>query len=88
MGGGSWGLLHPPYCLSPQKWHVPPGLVRVLSALLFLLVGCLLFVLAPTFVFCHMEGWSELEALYFVIVTLTTVGFGDYVAGKATFSFF
>ncbi|XP_049635661.1 potassium channel subfamily K member 4 isoform X2 [Suncus etruscus] len=63
-----------------KKWHVPPGLVRVLSALLFLLVGCLLFVLAPTFVFCHMEGWSELEALYFVIVTLTTVGFGDYVA--------
>ncbi|XP_054998199.1 potassium channel subfamily K member 4 isoform X2 [Sorex araneus] len=63
------------------KWHVPPGLVRVLSAMLFLLVGCLLFVLAPTFVFCSMEGWSQLEALYFVIVTLTTVGFGDYVAG-------
>ncbi|XP_069925149.1 potassium channel subfamily K member 4 isoform X3 [Oryctolagus cuniculus] len=33
----------------------------------------------------HIEAvfleWSKLEAIYFVIVTLTTVGFGDYVAG-------
>ncbi|KAM5225447.1 potassium channel subfamily K member 4 isoform 1-T1 [Hipposideros larvatus] len=63
------------------KWHVPPELVRILSAVLFLLIGCLLFVLTPTFVFCYVEGWSKLEAIYFVIVTLTTVGFGDYVAG-------
>ncbi|XP_076971084.1 potassium channel subfamily K member 4 [Tamandua tetradactyla] len=63
------------------KWHVPPELVRILSAVLFLLVGCLLFVLTPMFVFCYVEGWSKLEAIYFVIVTLTTVGFGDYVAG-------
>ncbi|XP_007943177.1 potassium channel subfamily K member 4 [Orycteropus afer afer] len=63
------------------KWHVPPELVRVLSAVLFLLIGCLLFVLTPVFVFCYVEGWSKLEAVYFVIVTLTTVGFGDYVAG-------
>ncbi|XP_006911210.1 potassium channel subfamily K member 4 [Pteropus alecto] len=65
------------------KWHVPPELVRVLSAVLFLLVGCLLFVLTPTFVFCYVEGWSKLEAIYFVVVTLTTVGFGDYVAGAS-----
>ncbi|KAM7087314.1 potassium channel subfamily K member 4 [Molossus nigricans] len=63
------------------KWHVPKELVRVLSAVLFLLIGCLLFVLTPTFVFCYVEGWSKLEAIYFVVVTLTTVGFGDYVAG-------
>ncbi|XP_070313661.1 potassium channel subfamily K member 4 isoform X2 [Odocoileus virginianus] len=54
------------------KWQVPPGLVRILSAVLFLLIGCLLFVLTPTFVFCYMEGWSKLEAIYFVVVTLTT----------------
>ncbi|XP_055466397.1 potassium channel subfamily K member 4 isoform X1 [Psammomys obesus] len=66
------------------KWHVPPGVVRILSAVLFLLIGCLLFVLAPTFVFSYMESWSKLEAIYFVIVTLTTVGFGDYVPGEAT----
>lgn len=75
----------PAYCPSLQKWHVPKELVRVLSAVLFLLIGCLLFVLTPTFVFCYVEGWSKLEAIYFVVVTLTTVGFGDYVAGEATF---
>ncbi|XP_074129458.1 potassium channel subfamily K member 4 isoform X4 [Sminthopsis crassicaudata] len=63
------------------KWKVQPALVRSLSAMLFLLVGCLLFVLAPMFAFRYIEGWSSLEALYFIIVTLTTVGFGDYVAG-------
>nr|XP_048314229.1 potassium channel subfamily K member 4 isoform X2 [Myodes glareolus]XP_048314230.1 potassium channel subfamily K member 4 isoform X3 [Myodes glareolus] len=66
------------------KWHVPPGLVRILSAVLFLLIGCLLFVLTPTFVFSYMESWSKLEAIYFVIVTLTTVGFGDYVPGTGS----
>lgn len=70
---------------SLQRWHVPKELVRVLSAVLFLLLGCLLFVVAPMFAFCYTEGWSELEAIFFVVVTLTTVGFGDYVAGEAAF---
>lgn len=83
--GGYWLLSGPNYHPSPQKWHVPPGLVRILSAVLFLLIGCLLFVLTPTFVFAYMEGWSKLEAIYFVIVTLSTVGFGDYVPGEADF---
>lgn len=84
--GGFGDALGPSaHCPSLQKWHVPPGLVRILSAVLFLLIGCLLFVLTPTFVFCYVEGWSKLEAIYFVVVTLTTVGFGDYVAGEATF---
>ncbi|XP_074087267.1 potassium channel subfamily K member 4 [Macrotis lagotis] len=64
------------------KWRVQPALVRSLSAVLFLVVGCLLFVLAPMFVFSYTEDWTSLEALYFIIVTLTTVGFGDYVAGS------
>ncbi|XP_047732799.1 potassium channel subfamily K member 4 isoform X1 [Prionailurus viverrinus] len=82
-GGGFGDFLALGPCSSLQKWHVPPELVRILSAVLFLLIGCLLFVLTPTFVFCYVEGWSKLEAIYFVVVTLTTVGFGDYVAGAS-----
>ena len=30
------------------------------------------------------KGWSFIEAVYYVLATITTVGFGDYVPGKAT----
>ncbi|XP_075043757.1 potassium channel subfamily K member 4 [Mixophyes fleayi] len=63
------------------KWRVSPTIVRVISAVLFILIGCVLFVLIPTLVFQEIEQWSLLEATYFVVITLTTIGFGDYVAG-------
>lgn len=42
----------------------------------------MLFVALPAVIFKHIEGWSTLDAIYFVVITLTTIGFGDYVAGK------
>ncbi|GLD47062.1 potassium channel subfamily K member 4 [Lates japonicus] len=62
------------------KWRVSPTIVRVISAVLSILLGCLLFVAVPILVFQRVEGWSLLESAYFVVITLTTVGFGDYVA--------
>ncbi|KAL2082346.1 hypothetical protein ACEWY4_022164 [Coilia grayii] len=55
--------------------------IRVASTLLFILAGCILFVTIPAVIFKHIEGWTTLEAIYFVVITLTTVGIGDYVAG-------
>lgn len=55
--------------------------MRVISAVLSILLGCLLFVALPIFVFQEVEKWTLLESAYFVVITLTTVGFGDYVAG-------
>ncbi|XP_031437664.1 potassium channel subfamily K member 10a [Clupea harengus] len=55
--------------------------IRVASTLLFILAGCILFVTIPAIIFKHIEGWTTLEAIYFVVITLTTVGIGDYVAG-------
>ncbi|XP_053301684.1 potassium channel subfamily K member 10a [Pleuronectes platessa] len=55
--------------------------IRVTSTLLFILAGCILFVTIPAVIFKHIEGWTALESTYFVVITLTTVGIGDYVAG-------
>ncbi|XP_030016053.1 potassium channel subfamily K member 2 [Sphaeramia orbicularis] len=62
-------------------WDISQTKIRVISTLLFVLFGCLLFVALPAAIFKHIEGWSALEALYFVVITLTTIGFGDFVAG-------
>lgn len=61
--------------------------MRVISAVLSILLGCLLFVAVPILVFQEVEQWTLLESAYFVVITLTTVGFGDYVAGIQRVSF-
>ncbi|XP_013856549.1 potassium channel subfamily K member 5, partial [Austrofundulus limnaeus] len=48
---------------------------------LFLLWGLLVHLVIPPFVFMAVEEWSYLEGMYFSFITLTTVGFGDYVTG-------
>ena len=44
--------------------------------------GMLLFIFIPSAIFHAQEGWSYHDALYFCYITLTTVGFGDFVPGK------
>jgi len=48
----------------------------------FAAVGFTLFSLFPSIIFYSYEGWSYLDSIYFTIITLTTIGFGDFVAGK------
>eukprot|EP00063_Salmo_salar_P082637 XP_014057472.1 PREDICTED: potassium channel subfamily K member 5-like [Salmo salar] len=55
--------------------------VQLICTAIFLLWGLLVHLVIPPFVFMSLEGWSYLEGFYFSFITLTTVGFGDYVAG-------
>ncbi|XP_071413807.1 potassium channel subfamily K member 10 [Pithys albifrons albifrons] len=64
-----------------RKKQVSQTKIRVISTILFILAGCIVFVTIPAFAFKHIEGWTALESIYFVVVTLTTIGFGDFVAG-------
>ena len=44
-----------------------------------LLVAAIGLISFGTFVYTRLEGWSPIDALYFSVVALATVGFGDLV---------
>lgn len=68
-------MLCVPFLLAYQKK------VQLTCTALFLLWGLLVHLLIPPFIFMSVEEWSYLEGIYYSFITLTTVGFGDYVAG-------
>ncbi|XP_036438301.1 potassium channel subfamily K member 5b [Colossoma macropomum] len=64
--------------------HLHVKNVQFICTTVFLLWGLLFHLLIPPFIFMVVEEWTYLEGLYFCFITLTTVGFGDYVAGVNT----
>ena len=60
-------------------------ILGLVSLSLFIL-GLLLFVFIPSIIFSDIEGWTYGESVYYCFVTLTTVGFGDFVPARATSS--
>lgn len=51
-----------------------------------LLVWVVIVIAGGTIFYSRVEGWRTLDALYFTVITLTTVGYGDFApqtdAGK------
>lgn len=53
------------------------------DAVLYLVPGFIVFLFVPAAVLLAVEdGWSFIDSFYFAFITLTTIGFGDYVAGE------
>jgi len=41
-------------------------------------VYALFNILVGAFLFSWLEGWSFFDSVYFVVITLTTIGYGDF----------
>uniref|UniRef100_A0AAY5KW19 Potassium channel domain-containing protein n=1 Tax=Esox lucius TaxID=8010 RepID=A0AAY5KW19_ESOLU len=56
-------------------------LTRFMVHLLSYVSGVALFFVMPMMVFKQHEGWTYSQAIYYCFISLSTIGFGDYVAG-------
>lgn len=43
-----------------------------------LLITTIIILAIGTVVYHYLEGWNYLDSLYFSVVTLTTIGYGDF----------
>lgn len=63
---------------SVQRWIIRNNKsLKYMSFLLLLGLGFVIFLGIPAIAFAVVDEWSYTTSLYFVAVTLTTVGFGD-----------
>jgi multisubunit Na+/H+ antiporter MnhB subunit len=56
--------------MAKKKYRLRPEVAAAFSALGILVV-------VGTICYHYMEGWTWITSLYFVVATLTTVGYGD-----------
>ena len=73
-------ILQRPYRKLKQAWQR-----KVFSLIVVCGGGMVFFIFIPAVMFHVAEGWSYSDALYFCFITLTTVGFGDFVPGNLFF---
>lgn len=51
-----------------------------------ILIGTVLSVLLPAALYSYVENWSYLESVYFCFITISTIGFGDYIPSNTAIS--
>lgn len=60
--------------------------------MIFSILFFIIAIFLGAFVYSNVEGWNYFNSIYFVVVTITTIGYGDLVpvtiAGKSLTMFF
>ncbi|XP_053568651.1 potassium channel subfamily K member 5 [Bombina bombina] len=54
---------------------------QITCTAIFIVWGVLVHLVIPPLIFMKTESWTYIEGLYYSFITITTIGFGDYVAG-------
>ncbi|MPC07557.1 Open rectifier potassium channel protein 1 [Portunus trituberculatus] len=63
--------------LSDEKQHSHTFIAA--ATVIYITLGFVVFIFLPSALFSSLEGWSYLTAVYYSYITLTTIGFGDYI---------
>ncbi len=69
--------------LRPVERRWGASLSRFIGAIFLLTITLVFFILIPGAIYNYIEGWTYTESVYYTVVTLSTVGFGDFVPGQA-----
>uniref|UniRef100_A0A3Q3JMP6 Potassium channel domain-containing protein n=1 Tax=Monopterus albus TaxID=43700 RepID=A0A3Q3JMP6_MONAL len=77
---GKYILKHLSYTFTWEKYSLEHD---NMSAPFHILLQKFLFFIVPMIVFQLQEGWTYSQALYYCFITLSTIGFGDFVAGTS-----
>ncbi|KAI8494877.1 hypothetical protein Bbelb_274820 [Branchiostoma belcheri] len=57
-----------------------PGRIRAVTLLIVVVTSVGIFFFVPAIIFTIVEQWNFLDSLYYCFITLSTVGFGDFVS--------
>lgn len=60
--------------------------MKIKKSLIIIIIIFLISITFGTYAYHYIEGWNLLDSFYFVIITTTTIGYGDFTpltsAGK------
>lgn len=59
--------------------YAPQQLSMIAQITLTLLPASLVLIFLPSFLFTYFEGWPYSVSVYYSFVTLSTIGFGDFI---------
>ncbi|XP_073240420.1 uncharacterized protein [Porites lutea] len=65
-------------CCHERVLKRKPSRIEIKSAAITLMISVLMILTIALFG-CYLEGWRYIDGVYFGFITLTTIGFGDFV---------
>lgn len=78
LGSPSLSTMSDSVSLSPRQRKA-----QITCTAIFIVWGVLVHLVIPPLVFMVTEEWDYIEGFYYSFTTISTIGFGDFVAGKS-----